>query len=798
MAIRRLAAGAAATCGLAAAPQGALAQSAGDIAGMFATPTGDPYTALLLNQLFGPLFPPPSGESAATALSSLIGHFNVIFLVVGGALFFYNVCVGILQSAHEGQVLGRRWSSLWAPLRLLVAVGMLAPLPNLGGYNLAQAGVAYLVKGSTNVATAVWRRSAEMILADGIPVAAGQSRFDTGLIRALHANAACMHVVNYQAAIVGAGRRVQYGQPVKLAGGAGPFGGGAGEGFVSETAVVGDGRRGRGLCGSWRTPDIPLYIRRVIDENGAASEAAKRILARFADGHRAIVEYVAGELEAITAGRGHPGAPVREDVFRGDAEPERVTGAIRGVALEASRRLGELNGELRAIAVSADGHGSLRESLLERIAGGAPCAAGGAAGECHGEGWLGAGAYYATIARANNELASLTDANAVATEPRYRAVLGRPLAGGYAQWRLDGALGGPGPVARLFGAASGLPSGAEAHRLLERYEESFSASVRSLAALGFHMTPAEIAEASRTAGAGPQGLAGHAIAGLKGRIVQTQAAVFGNLSPAAFSDPMTGLIEMGGALISLGSAALLLAGLSAPVAIAALPFFTLLFAAGVALSFVLPLLPFFYWILAVTGYFLLVVEAIFAVNLWAMAHLRMEGDGLSGPAGQKGWTMLLALALAPALMVFGLLVGMALFRVASTLISAGMLHATAGVAGTTNLYVSLVSLVGFGAVISVVYVVVAERSFSLISEFPNRVMAWMGERIEVGGGEERARAAAHGGAAAAHAVGGRIHAAGDAARGRIAAIRGDGSGPDRPEPKAGADGGRFRSRRPPQ
>ena len=794
MAIRQFAARAAALFGLAAAPQGALAQSAGDIAGMFATPSGDPYTALLLNQLFGPLFPPPSGESAATVFSALIGHFNVIFLVVGGALFFYNVSVGILQSAHEGQVLGRRWSSLWAPLRLLVAVGMLAPLPNLGGYNLAQAGVAYLVKGSTNVATAVWRRSAEMILADGIPVAAGPSRFDTGLIRALHANAACLQVVNYQAAIVGAGRRVQYGAPVRVAGGDGPFDGGAGEGFVSVTAVVGDGRRGRGLCGFWRTPDIPLYIRRVIDENGAASDAAKRILARFADGHRAIVQHVAGELEAITAGRGNPGAPVREDVFRGDVEPERVTGAIRGIALEANRRLADLNGELRAIAMSADGHGSLRESLLERIAGGAPCAA-GAAEACHGEGWLGAGAYYATIARANNELASLTDANAVAGAPRYGVVLGRPFSGGYVQWRLDGALGEAGPVARLFGAASGLPSGAEARRLLARYEESFNASVRSLAALGFHMTPAEIAEANQTVGAAPQGIAGKAIAGLKGHIVQTQAAVFGNLSPAAFSDPMAGLIEMGGALISLGSAALLLAGLSAPVAIAALPFFTLLFAAGVTLSFVLPLLPFFYWILAVTGYFLLVVEAIFAVNLWAMAHLRMEGDGLSGPAGQKGWLMLLALALAPVLMVFGLLAGMALFRVTSTLISAGMLHATAGIAGTANLYVSLVSLVGFGAMISVVYVVVAERSFSLISEFPNRVMAWMGERIEVGGGAERARAGAHGGAAAAHAVGGRIHAAGDAVRDRLAAIWRDRSEEGRPAPKAGADGGRSDHRR---
>ncbi len=56
---------------------------------------------------------------------------------------------------------------------------------------------------------------------------------------------------------------------------------------------------------------------------------------------------------------------------------------------------------------------------------------------------------------------------------------------------------------------------------------------------------------------------------------------------------------------------------------------------GAFLAFILLLLPFLLWVAAVTGYFLLVAEAVIAVNLWAIAHLRLDGEGLAGEAARQ-------------------------------------------------------------------------------------------------------------------------------------------------------------------
>lgn len=219
---------------------------------------------------------------------------------------------------------------------------------------------------------------------------------------------------------------------------------------------------------------------------------------------------------------------------------------------------------------------------------------------------------------------------------------------------------------------------------------------------------------------------------------------------------MIGLISSGGFLIALGSGLLLASAFGVRIAVMMVPFFSVLFAAGATLSFVLPLMPFFYWILGVTGYFLLVAEAIVAVNLWALAHMRMDGDGISGMAGQKGWLMLLALLMTPVLMVFGFLIGMGIFRISSDLISAGMFYAVSGMSGGSNVLVALVGILAFSIMIVTAYVFILERSFSLISEFPNRVMMWMGEGINIGGGEDRIRAAAAAAAVGTNAVGNQM------------------------------------------
>ena len=56
---------------------------------------------------------------------------------------------------------------------------------------------------------------------------------------------------------------------------------------------------------------------------------------------------------------------------------------------------------------------------------------------------------------------------------------------------------------------------------------------------------------------------------------------------------------------------------------------------------------------------------------------------------------------------------------------------------------------GYSVLIVTAYGLLLERSFSLVSEFPSRVMKWMGQQVDMNNGEARIQAA---GAAAAYGV----------------------------------------------
>lgn len=719
---------------------------------LFGTATGDAYSSILLNQMFGPLFPSAAAadgaEGVRTVFSSIIGYFNVIILVVGGLMFFYNVTVGVLQSAHEGQVLGQRWSSLWAPIRVLFAVGLLVPVPNYGGYNLAQVGVAYVVKGSTNIASEIWKGAVDLILDGDIPIATADARFNPEHIRTIYDNAACMNLLNYQYITIGSPMRVEYDVTYTQ------FSDRSNVGVMSATfprytgmsRVVGGGGPD-GICGLWHTPDVPAYLLRLLDETeGSERTAAQEIIERFAEGHRDIMVGVETRVRALATGAG-AAQPLRQDIFETTMEPEPFTNDLVSISNWANEQLSILVNDLRDRAQATSGQ-SAYANLRSRITGNCTEGSSGptSSSGCYGEGWIGAGAYYTTLARVNAEINSL-----VTAEPR---VVGRTFGILTKQEQFVDDAGGGGWFYGRNAQGELLPSEEEAMRILTRYMDLFSTSSAPLAALGYQMSTSEIIAANAEAGDSTSGLIYRLMRSAKESIQAAQASLMEFFDPGrAGTDPMVGLITMGGFLILLGAGLIFASAFSTTIAVIAVPFFSVLFAAGATLSFVLPLMPFFYWILGVTGYFLLVVEAIVAVNLWALAHMRMDGDGISGQAGQKGWLMLLALLMTPVLMVFGFLIGMGIFRISSTLISAGMFYAVSGISGGANILVALVGIIAFSIMIVSAYIFILERSFSLISEFPNRVMMWMGEGIQIGGGEDRIRAAAAASAVGTNAIG---------------------------------------------
>ena len=82
---------------------------------------------------------------------------------------------------------------------------------------------------------------------------------------------------------------------------------------------------------------------------------------------------------------------------------------------------------------------------------------------------------------------------------------------------------------------------------------------------------------------------------------------------------------------------------------------------GFILFYVLPFMAFIYFFFAVAGWVKTIFEAMVAMPLWALAHLRIDGDGIFGDAAIKGYFLIFEIFLRPIFIVFGLIASIVIF-----------------------------------------------------------------------------------------------------------------------------------------
>ncbi|HEY8190646.1 MAG TPA: DotA/TraY family protein, partial [Micavibrio sp.] len=83
---------------------------------------------------------------------------------------------------------------------------------------------------------------------------------------------------------------------------------------------------------------------------------------------------------------------------------------------------------------------------------------------------------------------------------------------------------------------------------------------------------------------------------------------------------------------------------------------------GFVLYYVVPFLPFIYFFFAVATWAKTIFEAMVGVPLWALAHLRYDGErGFPTPQSMVGYFLLIDIFVRPALIVFGLLASGVIF-----------------------------------------------------------------------------------------------------------------------------------------
>ncbi len=168
---------------------------------------------------------------------------------------------------------------------------------------------------------------------------------------------------------------------------------------------------------------------------------------------------------------------------------------------------------------------------------------------------------------------------------------------------------------------------------------------------------------------------------------------------------------------------------------------------GFVLYYVIPFLPFIYFFFAVGGWIKGIFEAMVGVPLWALAHIRIDGEGMPPDAAMGGYYLILEIFLRPILIIFGFIASVTIFGaqvrilheiwylVVSNVSGSGpiaiaMQGAAPDATGSIDYLRSAVDEFFFTIIYAIVCYMMGMGSFKLIDQVPNHMLRWMGASVQ--------------------------------------------------------------------
>ncbi len=170
---------------------------------------------------------------------------------------------------------------------------------------------------------------------------------------------------------------------------------------------------------------------------------------------------------------------------------------------------------------------------------------------------------------------------------------------------------------------------------------------------------------------------------------------------------------------------------------------------GFVMFYIVPFMPFLYFFFAVGGWVKGLFEAMVGVPLWALAHLRIDGEGLPGDAAAAGYFLVFEVFVRPILIIFGLLASIAIFSamtkvlneifylVVSNMSGFDVAQTTCGPdgqnsnasspeAGSAEFFRGPIDEFFFTIIYTIIIYMMGMSSFKLIDLIPNNILRWMG------------------------------------------------------------------------
>lgn len=677
-------------------------------------------------------------------LFELLGAFNTVVLAATSVVVMYMLMVGTTGTAHEGTPLGKRYHSIYTPIRLATALAMMAPLPVLK-ISMLQAIMlllAYYGFGGastlTSVATTYMTENAGGLVSMPNPT----SEMEDARRKILENFVFQEYQVRELGNSFSAG--AAYAPPV----------------WVKESEMLARANSGVKDVGTWVINFTVSDGMNLNVENGEAGSVSVRCYEGQNDplcqarlnGMLAFINHLQPAASSIMSGH---------YVDTGHQYSTQATQAyVMQIAQAKQAQRQRVNEEMTQDL-------ALVKQMIDQL------------------GWMSLGAFHWIIADANDKASTLNRPGISVGSPDW----------GKAELSTDGTLMAyiervgmyldvkPTSREEIAAAANALSDadilarmGGSTHSLGNVIGENYGqASAVALAPLSFAVPSwSSIAETYKrtdsivdtfqwaistpgraiiqmmvslmTTGTDPI----HAMANIGHSMIAVgeglvAVGIVGNVSVEVAGGAKDGfdssLVGMGANLVGVGVASeaakqglIAAAGWFVSLAIAAaIP----LVIAGAGLAFYLPAVPFILYMLGVISVLILLVESIVAAPLWAAAVAMPEGEGFVGQHGKQGFMLMFGILLRPPLMVIGFFIAYLMMNAIGSVIGFGINIAFMSIIDgyVTGIVTILALLIIAGSFI----IIVAHKIYGLITWLPDNAMRWMGQQIQnLGeGGETR-------------------------------------------------------------
>jgi len=681
-------------------------------------------------------------SAVQTALITALGFYSDAILIVAAVVLFYHLVSMVVETAHHGVVMGRRASQVWAPIRLVVAVGLLVPVAS--GLNSGQFIVIQMAQWGSGLASQTWNQFLNALVTDSGKLSDSNAPYVRQVVTDVVMMEACAYAfdqLNASEVTNNGGSALVANKITIPPDGCVDFNDGS-QGTGASGKKCSYQPRGAGTGGGGSTKaemkDVDLcglYIKRGAISVGTNATAIEQSLVSAQTQANSAFDNMQ------TAARNYAIAGMKNFVPQVDGGNE---GGNVSANTDFETIVNDYQKELQNAASSVSGSFSAALSSI--------------ANTSSSQGWVSAGSWFNTIARVVGAISgAVRDLLPHTTPPKVDKVTQQNKLNKFnveksltdkmiefQQWfnnETSSTVGGGSGTNNLQLAAAGMAQsgGTTTHVMdyifwlidwIASYDGVWTPAGNYNQAT--HLTPQNFTLGVMFTSANPLAEIanlGHANINAAYDIfdaylflqaaaggLQEFAAITGAGNSLKYVGVVTSLLSVLGTLGAAAASAV--GGLLGTITV-------VFFLAGFMLAYFLPLIPFMRFLFGVIGWFLSLLEAIIAVPLVALAHLTPEGEGLPGEKAKAAYYMIFNLFLKPVLMVFGLIAGLLIFNIAASAMNLLYTIAVVGTGGISHGHVTLARLV-----YSILYVVIlyllCNNCFKLIDWLPEHCIKWMG------------------------------------------------------------------------